>query len=292
MAELLNQEKWALHFGDCIPHMAEDMPADCVDLSVFSVPFPSMFAYTSDEADIGNVDLVGDEVKLNFRFFFRWLLRVMKPGRVVIVHCMEIPRMKRAGGVGLCDFPGILLRLAERAGFIYEYKWAIRKNPQAQAIRTKSRNLQFAGLESDRAESRGALPDYLLKLRKPGENKVPVDSDGEVSRNNWIDWAECTWSDIRETRTLNACEGRGEGDTKHICPLQLDVIERCVRLFTNPEEVVFSPFAGIGSEGHAAIKLGRRFYGCELKREYYDAATRNCMRAVESARSAKVNVLF
>jgi DNA modification methylase len=135
--------------------------------------------------------------------------------------------------------------------------------------------LQFAGLESDRAASRGALGDYLIKFRAPGENAVPIRGDGGPSRNDWIQWAEACWSDIRETNTLNTKEAKGENDTKHICPLQLDVISRLVRLYSNPSEIVFSPFAGIGSEGHEAIRLGRRFYGCEIKDEYVAAARRN-----------------
>lgn len=150
----------------------------------------------------------------------------------------------------------------------------------SQAIRTKSRELQFSGLESDRARSRGAMPDYLLKFRAKGDNAAPVDSDDQVSRNEWIKWAECCWSDIRETNTLNVAEGRAESDTKHICPLQLDVIDRLVRLYSNPGEIVFSPFAGIGSELYQALLLGRRAYGCELKAEYHAAALKNCERAI------------
>jgi len=135
-------------------------------------------------------------------------------------------------------------------------------------------------LERDRANARGALPDYLLKFRAPGENDTPIQSDGDVSRNDWIRWAECCWDDIKETDTLNVAEGRAENDTKHICPLQLGVIDRLVRLYSNPGELVFSPFAGIGSEGFVSLKLGRRFYGCELKDEYHAAAMRNLERAV------------
>jgi DNA modification methylase len=192
---------------------------------------------------------------------------------------MQIPRMKRSGEVGLYDFRGLNIRLAERAGLVFEYDWAVRKNPQSQAIRTKSRELQFAGLESDRRKSRGALPDYLLKFRAPGVNEIAADSPNEVSRNEWIAWAECCWMDIRETDTLNVAEGRGKDDTKHICPLQLPVIDRLVRLYSNPGEIVFSPFTGIGSEGYIAVSRGRRFYGCEIKPEYLEAAKRNLTRA-------------
>ena len=204
---------------------------------------------------------------------------MLKPGRVVVVHVMQIPRLKRSGEVGLHDYRGLNIRLGERAGLVYEYDWVVRKNPQAQAIRTKSRELQFAGLESDRAKQRGALGDYLIKFRAPGENAAAIDTEGEVSRNEWIDWAECCWSDIRETNTLNIREAKGQEDTKHICPLQLDVIDRLVRLYSNPGELVFSPFTGIGSEGYVSLQRGRRFYGCELKPEYHEQALKNLAKA-------------
>ncbi len=288
---LKKNQNWHIHHGDCIPQMGA-MPEQSVDFSVFSPPFPSLYAYTSSESDIGNSDDLKGEAKLHLSFFFRQLARVMKPGRAVVVHVMQIPRMKRSGGVGLFDFRGFNIRLAERAGLVFEYDWSVRKNPQAQAIRTKSRELQFAGLESDRAKQRGALPDYLLKFRAPGENAVKIDSDDQVTRNNWIEWAECCWTDIRETDTLNVKEGRGDDDTKHICPLQLGVIDRLVRLYSNPSEIVFSPFTGIGSEGFTAVKLGRRFYGCELKDEYIKAARLNLRRAEEMQASEKSSLLF
>lgn len=278
---LPDDEPYVIHEGDCIPHMLDDMPSASVDMAVFSPPFPSLYAYTSMPEDIGNSEDVRTEAKLHLGYFYRGLARVMKPGRVAVVHVAQIPRMKRTGEVGLHDFRGLNIRLAERAGLVFEYDWCVTKNPQAQAIRTRSRELQFAGLEADRARTRGTLPDYLLKFVAPGDNGKPIDSRGQVSRNDWISWAEASWSwhDIRETDTLNVAEGRAEGDTKHICPLQLGVINRLVRLYSNPGEVVFSPFSGIGSEGHEAIKLGRRFYGCEIKPEYIAAAHKNLQRA-------------
>lgn len=275
---LLDDEDFRIHYGDCITHLAE-MPEQSVDFSVYSPPFPAVYAYTSLPEDIGNSEDLDREAKLHFGFFFRRMIRVMKPGRVMVVHCTQIPRMKRCGGEGLYDFRGLLIRLAERSGFVFEYDWAVRKNPQSQAIRTRSRELQFAGLEADRAKSRGAIPDYLLKFRAPGENVVLIDGGGQVSRNQWIDWAECCWADIRDTDTLNTKEGKAESDTRHICPLQLGVIDRLVRLYSNLDEIVFSPFAGIGSELYTALKLGRRAYGCEIKPEYYAAAVKNCKKA-------------
>lgn len=176
--------------------MAE-MPPESVDMSVFSPPFPALYAYTSSEADIGNSEDLQHEAKLHLSFFYRQLARIIKPGRVVVVHVMQIPRMKRTGGVGLFDFRGLNIRIGQRCGLVYEYDWLVTKNPQAQAIRTKSRELQFAGLESDRAKQRGSLGDYLIKFRAPGENAVPIVGPGQVTRNNWIDWAESAWTDIR-----------------------------------------------------------------------------------------------
>lgn len=292
MHELIPSDReWVIHHGDCIPHMA-DMPEASVDFAVFSPPFPSLYAYTSCAEDIGNSEDLRGEAKLHLSFFYRQLRRVVKPGRVIMVHVAQIPRMKRSGECGLFDFRGLNSRLGERAGLIFEYDWSVRKNPQAQAIRTRSRELQFSGLESDRARSRGTLQDYLLKFTVPGDNAVAVDSPGEVSRNDWIAWAEGCWSDIRETDTLNVAEGRGADDTKHICPLQLAVINRLVRLYSNPGEIVFSPFAGIGSEGYEALRLGRRFYGCEIKPEYYSAACRNMAAAIAKRQQQDTLPLF
>lgn len=279
---LKDAERWAIHHGDCIERMAE-MPEHSVDCSIFSPPFPSLFSYTSLPEDIGNNDDLRGEAKLHMSFFYKQLKRVIKPGRIVVVHVMQIPGLVRNGELGTFDFRGLNIRLAERAGLIYQYDWVVRKNPQAQAIRTHSHKLLFVSLERDRAISCGAYGDYLIKFIAPGENKVPIDSK-EITREQWIQWAECMW-DVRETNTLNTKEAKGEQDTKHICPLQLDVIDRLVRLYTNPNEIVFSPFAGIGSEGYQALKRGRRFYGCEIKDEYYQAACKNLARAERVAAS-------
>jgi len=278
--DVLKGETWHVENDDCITHMAT-MPAESIDMAVFSPPFPALYSYTSSDRDIGNSEDLDSDAKLHLSFFYRQLARIVKPGRVVVVHVMQIPRMKRSGGVGLCDFRGMNIRLGERAGLVYEYDWCVRKNPQAQAIRTRSRELQFAGLESDRAKQRGALPDYLIKFRAPGENAIPIDTESQVSRNEWIRWAEACWDDIRETDTLNVRGTKGDGDTRHICPLQLEVIDRLIRLYSNPGEIVFSPFAGIGSEGYQAVLRGRRFYGVELKDEYHATAQRNIARAQE-----------
>lgn len=288
---ITREDNFTLYHGDCIPHMLQDMDESSMDFAIMSPPFPSLYAYTDSASDVGNVDAMDMEAKVHLGFFYAGLSRVLKPGRAAIIHVCQIPRMKRSGGVGLCDFRGINIRLGERAGLVYEYDWAVRKNPQAQAIRTRSRELQFAGLENDRAAQRGTLNDYLIKFRKPGENKVKIDTENQVSRNDWIDWAEGTWTDIHETDTLNTAAAKSEDDTKHICPLQLEVIRRCVLLYSNPGETVFSAFAGIGSEGYVSIggvspktkkriSDPRKFYGCELKPEYYKQALKNLYKAV------------
>jgi hypothetical protein len=300
---VFNDSQWDIHHGDCIPHMLQDMPESSVDFSVFSPPFPSLYAYTDSVSDVGNVDSVGAEARIHLSFMFKGLSRILKPGRAAIVHVCQIPRMKRSGGVGLCDFRGMNIRLGERAGLVYEYDWSVRKNPQAQAIRTRSRELQFSGLENDRAAQRGTLQDYLIKFRKPGVNEKKLNEGSQVSRNEWIDWAEGCWNDIHETDTLNTKVAKSDEDTKHICPLQLEVIRRCVLLFSDPGEIVFSPFAGIGSEGYVSLggkspKTGnriaepRRFYGCELKSEYYAQACRNLAKASSTQESSNQRRLF
>ncbi len=303
MVDILSGADYEIHQGDCIPHMLDCMAESSVDMAVFSPPFPSLYAYTDSESDIGNVDGMSGEASVHLSFLFAGLARVLKPGRVAVVHVCQIPRMKRSGGEGLCDFRGINIRLGERAGLVYEYDWSVRKNPQAQAIRTRSRELQFAGLESDRSRQRGTLQDYLIKFRKPGENQTPINAKGQVSRNDWIAWAEGCWDDIIETDTLNTAAAKSDDDTRHICPLQLEVIRRCVLLYSNPGEIVFSPFTGIGSEGFMSVggtspKTGkrvadpRRFYGCELKPEYYAQARKNIDRAIATRTEHEQSSLF
>lgn len=298
---LLDNEQWKIHHGDCITHMA-DLPPACMDMAVFSPPFPAVYAYTDQECDLGNSEGLRTEAALHFSFFFRQLARVVKPGRVICCHVQQIPRMKRTGEVGLHDFRGLLARIGERSGLVYEYDWLIRKNPQSQAIRTRSRELQFAGLESDRAKTRGTLGDYIIKFRTPGDNATPINAKNQVSRNDWIKWAEACWDDIIETDTLNTAEAKSGDDLKHICPLQLEVIRRCILLYSNPGEIVFSPFAGIGSEGFMAcggkspktgkrIDMPRRFYGCEIKPEYHAQAQRNLTRAAATIAEVEAELL-
>jgi len=293
--ELKIDGEFCLNHCDTIPHM-EKMPPACVDFSIFSPPFPSLYAYTSEASDIGNSEDLRHEAKLHLSFFYKQLARIVKPGRVIMVHVAQIPRMKRNGEFGLYDFRGLNIKLGIRAGLIWDYDWCITKNPQAQAIRTKSRELQFVGLERDRAKARGCLPDYMIKFRAPGENAVPItDLDGQSRdawRQKWIARAEAAWTDIKETDTLNTKEAKGENDTKHICPLQLDLIGRYIDLYSQPNEIVFSPFTGVGSEGYMALKMGRRFYGTELKQEYFNQALKNLKGAIAERKRAVNLPLF
>lgn len=295
---IIDGNEYLLHHGDCIPFMAT-MPEKSVDLAIYSVPFTSLYSYTSEQCDLGNTEDLKRGAKLHFSFFFRQFARLLKPGRVAIVHCMQIPRMKRVEGRhGLIDFRGTLIRLGERAGLFYDYDWMVRKGPQQQALTTKSRELQFVGLESCRSRSRGSLCEYLIKFMAPGENEVPIDSEDQVSRNDWIDFAEGQW-DIEKVNiggkmstNLNVEEARGPEDTRHICPLSLSLIGRIVRLYSNPGEIIFSPFAGIGSELYMALKLGRRALGIELKKEYHAQAIKNCERAIREREADKQGNLF
>lgn len=267
---------WRLMLGDSAERLAE-IEAASVGLSVFSPPFASLYQYSNSPRDLGNSDSP-DKFWGHFGFITGELRRVMMPGRNVCVHVSNIPTLKeRDGVIGIYDFRGDTIRHFVNAGFVYHGEVCIDKDPQAQAIRTKSKGLMFVQKDKDSAWSRPALADYILIFRAPGENAIPIIND--VSNSEWIEWARPIWYGIRETNTLNTAAGKGADDEKHICPLQLGTIERCIRLWSNPGELVLSPFAGIGSEGYEAIRLGRRFIGCELKQSYYKAALTNLSNA-------------
>jgi DNA modification methylase len=274
----IESDHFRLVHGDSIEEMAEMEPAS-VDLAVFSPPFASLFTYSSESADMGNCSDQGEvEFAIHFAHFAERLFRVMKPGRVVALHLAQLVAFRaRHGRKGIRDFRGHVIDAMEDAGFHYYGEFVIPKNPQAAAIRTKSERLQFAQFKRDSLESSPALNDYMLEFRRPGQQAVPVHND--VSNEEWIRWASGVWTDINETDVLGYHTARGENDEKHICPLQLTVIERCIRLWTNPGEVVFSPFAGIGSEVYTAIRQRRFGVGIELKAEYFQQAAKNCERA-------------
>lgn len=270
-------KEWTLYNGDCVETL-QAMPESSIDFSIYSPPFISLYTYTADVRDMGN-SAGEEEFFKQYGFMVRELLKVTKPGRNTACHVSQVPAMLvRDGYIGMKDFRGMAVRCYEDAGWIYHGEIVIQKNPQSQAVRTKSKSLMFVQLRRDSSWLRPGLADYILIFRKPGENVVPIRPD-DISNDDWITWAHPVWFDIRENNTLNKCEARTENDERHICPLQLDVIDRCIRLWSNRGETVLSPFAGIGSEGFQAIKTGRRFVGIELKPEYAEVAMRNLRRA-------------
>jgi hypothetical protein len=254
---------------------------------VYSPPFVSLYTYTNSERDIGNC-ATREEFLSHYAFVVGELLRATKPGRLSAVHVSQTTAQKaRDGFIGLTDLRGAVIDLHVKAGWIYHGEVCIDKDPQAQAIRTKSKALLFVQLRKDASWLRPALADYILVFRKPGDNAVPIHPD--ITNEDWIEWARPIWYNIRESDTLNVRAARADDDDRHICPLQLGTIERCVRLWSNPGEMVLSPFAGIASEGYESVRLGRRFVGCELKREYWQAGVTN-LRAVESSVIAQVEM--
>ncbi len=268
---------WRMVLGDSADAL-RGLEAESIHLSVFSPPFLSLYTYSNSERDLGN-SLDPSVFWKHAAFISRELLRVMMPGRNVCVHVANIATTKSHHGfIGLQDFRGDMIRHMQGAGFIYHGEVCIDKNPQAQAIRTHSKGLLFAQLRRDASWLRPGLADYILVFRKPGENAVAVEPD--ITNDDWVEWARPIWYGLRETATLNVAEARSDRDERHIAPLQLPVIERCVRLWSNPGETVLSPFAGIGSEGYVAVQKGRRFIGIELKPEYWRVACDN-LRAAE-----------
>lgn len=279
-------ENWALYHGDSA-EVLRGLPAGSVDLAVFSPPFSSLYTYSNSERDLGNCK---NEVEFfqHYAFITRELLRVTRPGRLACVHVQQLIRSKaNYGTISMHDFRGDVIRHHQACGWIFHGEITIDKNPQSQAIRTKSKQLLFAQLRRDSSWLRPALADYILLFRAPGDNRVPIQPD--VTNEEWISWAHPVWYDIRETRTLNVAVAREDNDERHLCPLQLDTIERCVRLWSNPGEVVLSPFAGIGSEGYVSVLQGRRAVGIELKPSYYQVACRNLR---EADRLTRVETLF
>jgi DNA modification methylase len=267
---------WTMMLGDSCERLLE-LNDETVDLSVHSPPFASLYVYSPSPRDLGN-SASREEFLEHYSFVIRDLLRITKPGRLACVHVQQLTTTKTTHGViGMTDFRGQVIGAYQDAGWIFHGEVTVDKDPQAQAIRTKAQALMFGTLHRDSAMTRPALADYVLMFRKPGENAVPIQSD--VDNETWIQWARPVWYDIRETATLNTRVAKDAADERHICPLQLPLIERCVRLWSNPGELVLSPFAGIGSEGYVAIRQGRRFTGIELKPSYWRTACENLLGA-------------
>jgi len=266
---------WRLLLGDSCERMAE-IPSDSVGLSVYSPPFASLFTYSPSPRDLGNSTSRGEFLE-HYGYIIRENLRVTMPGRICAVHVQQLTTTKAMNGIiGLTDFRGDVIRAYVDNGWIFHGEVTVDKDPQAQAIRTKAQALMFVTKNRDSSMTRPALADYLLLFRKPGDNLTAIKND--VSNEEWIEWARPVWLDIRETNTLNARVARDDADEKHICPLQLDFIARVIRLWSNVGETVLTPFAGIGSEVHEAVRLGRRGLGIELKPSYWRTAVDNLSR--------------
>jgi len=269
-------DNWRLMLGDSCERLGE-LATDSIDLTVYSPPFASLYTYSPSERDLGNSSN-DDEFFAHYRFIIDELFRVTKPGRNSCVHVQQVTLSKANHGfVGMKDFRGDVIRAHQDAGWIFYGEVTVNKDPQAQAIRTKAHCLMFQTLRRDSAANRPALADYLLIFKKPGDNQVAITPD--VTNEEWIEWAHPVWWNIRESDTLNYQTAREEQDERHICPLQLGFIDRCIRLWSNPGETVLSPFAGIGSEGHQAILRKRKFIGCELKPSYWNSAVLNLRKA-------------
>jgi hypothetical protein len=299
-------DEYALYNGDCV-EVAETMPGAFAGMSVFSPPFADLYSYSDSPKDMGNCKSY-DEFFEHFGYLVKQLARVMMPGRIVAVHCMDIPAMKeRDGYIGLKDFPSDIIRTFQNYGFVYHSRHVIWKDPLIEATRTKALGLMHKQLCKDSTRCRAGLPDYLIGMRAPGENDVPVTQGEGMTRyvgaddpggsgvrrshNIWRAYASPVWMDIRQTNTMNFREAREHNDEKHICPLQLDVIERAVVLWSNPGEVVFTPFMGVGSEVYGAVLNGRKGVGVELKPSYYRQAVKNCKAAAVDAAQEEMPLL-
>jgi DNA modification methylase len=271
---------WTALLGDSCERIKE-LQDSSIDLSVYSPPFADLFTYTSSDRDLGNCR-DSSEFFHHYSFIIREILRVTKQGRLTCVHTSDIPAMaQRDGYIGLKDFPGEVIRAYEKEGWTFYGRAFVQKNPQAQAIRVKSKALLFVQLRKDSSDSRPALVDQILIFKKPGDNLTPITpvANKEMDNETWIEWANGIWLGISESDTLQFTRARSTDDEKHICPLQLGTIERCIKLYSNPNETVLSPFMGIGSEGYEAVKLGRKFIGIELKESYYNTAINNLKNA-------------
>lgn len=271
----VHTDRYSLVHGDCVHAMAAMRPAS-VALTVTSIPFADLFAYTKDQADLGNNK--AESFWYGFRCVAEQLARVMMPGRVVAIHTTQLLAYKNMHEyVGIRDFTGDVAKVMSDAGFGYCADIAIAKNPQAIAQRMHLHSLMFTNLKKDAAQLHPARNDYVLIFKARGDNPTPVDSyaRGEVSQNDWIKWACGTWDDISEGDVLRTRGTGGADDTKHVCPLQLEVIRRCTLLWSNPDELVMDPFNGIGSTVHQAVKHGRRGLGIDLKSEHHLTAAAN-----------------
>jgi len=293
-------DNWALYHGDSI-EVIKPIPNNSIHYSLFSPPFSDLFTYSDSERDMGNSK--GDnEFKKHFGFLIPELFRVIMPGRLVSVHCMDLlATITKDGFIGLKDFPGKIIQSFEENDFIYHSRVTIWKDPLIQAVRTKALGLAHKQISKDSSRCNMGLSDYIITMRKPGENPEPISHGrgferyigerpepqraknddprkNKYSHEVWQRYASPVWDDIKQSNTLNISAARDEKDEKHICPLQLDSISRCLELWTNKNDTVLDPFVGVGSVGYQALKINRRFIGIELKKSYYNQAIKNLER--------------
>ena len=291
--KVLNQfftENTALYNGDSC-EVIKNIPNNSIGYSIFSPPFAELYTYSNSERDMGNSKNY-NEFWVQFKFLLKEIFRITEEGRNVSIHCMDIPAMKeRDGYIGIKDFSGDIKNEMEKTGFIFHSRCTIWKDPLIEATRTKALGLMHKQLTKDSAISRQGLPDYLLTFRKPGENKKPIKNSFEnveyfgkdepvaqgIKKSHlvWQKYASPVWLDVRQTNTLNFRAGRDKNDEKHICPLQIDTIARGIQLWSNPGDIIFSPFGGVGSEPYTAVKLGRKAVAVELKESYYNQMVKN-----------------
>jgi DNA modification methylase len=282
--QCLNQvigDNYALYHGDCI-EVLKGLPAHSIHYSIFSPPFASLYTYSNSPRDMGNCRTHA-EFFAHFSFLIDELMRVMQPGRNVSFHCMLLPTSKeRDGVIGLKDFRGDLIRAFQAKGFIYASEVVIWKDPVTAMQRTKALGLLHKSVRENASMCRQGIPDYLITMRAPGEIVERVrHSSEDYPVQKWQQIASPIWTDIDPSDTLQYMSAREHDDERHICPLQLEVIRRGVELWTNPGDIVLSPFAGIGSEGYVSLQMGRRFVGVELKDSYFRQAAANLENATK-----------
>jgi len=271
------------------------LPDNSIDFSIFSPPFAELYVYSDDIRDMGNCQDY-EEFFVHFQFLVKELARVIKSGRLVAVHCMDLPAMKgKDGYIGLKDFSGMLIQAFEKEGFIYHDRVTIWKSPVVEMTRTKSIGLLHKTIKKDSSLSRTGIPDYILVFRNAGDNLVPIThQDKDENKENylpvnlWQKYAEPVWYDINYSDTLQYTSAREEKDEKHICPLQLETIRRCLHLWSNEGDTVLSPFGGIGSEGYESLRLNRNYIGIELKESYYNQMQRNLKRMIADKMQPKL----
>jgi len=274
-------EWYQIKRGDCVK-LIKELDNESIGLSVFSPPFAELYTYSSHLEDMGNSKDYG-EFLIQFGFLIKELHRVMMQGRNVAVHCMDLPIQKgKEGFIGLRDFSGMILRAFEDAGFIYASRVTIWKDPVVEMQRTKALGLLHKQIKKDSTMSRVGIPDYVMIFRKDGERTNPV-TNTDLPVDLWQKYASPVWMDIDYGNTLQGYRnGRDENDEKHICPLQLDTIERLIHLYTNKGDTVFTPFMGIGSEVYQAVKMERKGIGFELKESYFDLSKKNLQACIEN----------